>query len=170
MARGFVFNLQAVLDQRGRVEEVRRRVVADLERERIRLEERLRGHQRAIAGAKQDLRRELGAARSDGVVAGRTQAESLSLSAVRMQAGESLRLVAVAQQTVIELAGLHQRIDRARLELLEATTQKKAVELLRAKRLEEWKQEVRRKENAELDELSVMRHARSDGAESGAAA
>lgn len=168
MARRFTFNLQAVLDQRERLEEARRRVVADLERERLAVEQRLRGYQRSITAAKQDLRRELGGER--GVTRDTDDAERLSLSAVRMQAGASLRLVSLAQQTVLELAGLHKRLDAARLELLEAATQKKAVELLRQKRLDEWKQEGRRRENAELDEMTVMRHARRDDAHAGEAA
>lgn len=166
MARGFVFRLQAVLDQRERLVDVKQRAVAELERERSVVEDRLRGYQRAISSAKEDLRRELGAERASASDSMRP----VSLASVRMQAGASLKLVALAQQTAIELAGVHKRVDAARLELLAAMTQKKAVELLREKRLQEWKQEQRRRENAELDELVVMRHGRSDDASRGAAA
>jgi flagellar FliJ protein len=168
MPRGFRFNLQPVLDQRERIEEAKRLIVAELERERIRIEDRLRGYQRAIVAAKQDLSRQLGAQQAR--IAAPDAAERISVESVRMQAGASLRLVAQAQQTVLELAGLHKRLDAARLDLLDAATQKKAVELLREKRHEEWKQEQRRKENAELDEMTVMRHVRRDDETAGAAA
>lgn len=166
MPRGFRFNLQAVLEQRERVEEAKRRVVVELERERLAIEERIRGYQRAITSARQDMRRELGAERTDGEQSG----ANVSLSYVRMQAGASLNLVAKAQQAVLELAGLGRRLDAARVELLEAATRRKAVELLREKRLQEWKRAQRAKEDAELDEMSVMRYGRADTSETGAAA
>ena len=40
----------------------------------------------------------------------------------------------------------------------------KAVELLKAKRLQEWKDEIRKKEDAEIDEMNVMRHNRGEEA------
>jgi flagellar export protein FliJ len=81
-----------------------------------------------------------------------------------MQANASLHLVARAQQAVLELAGLHRRIDAARLELLKATTDRKAVELLKERRRREWVDEQRRREDAELDEINVMRHGRGEEA------
>ncbi|MGE3106840.1 MAG: flagellar export protein FliJ [Phycisphaerales bacterium] len=155
MPRGFIFSLQPVLEQRQRIEDQRRLAVAELERERLRTEESLRAYQRAIAAAKRDLRVRLGAERS------REEGSApVSLADVRLQASESLSLVNKAQQAVIHLAGIHKQIDAARLSLLEATTQRKAVELLRTRRLEEWTQQQRRRESAELDELCVMRFAR----------
>ena len=84
----------------------------------------------------------------------------VALHAVKMQANASLHLVARAQQAVLELAGVHKRLDAARIELLSATTARKAVELLRDRRYQQWKHEQARKEAAESDELNVMRHGR----------
>lgn len=165
MARRFVFSLEAVLRQRRAAEEQRQLVVAALERERIGLEERIRGFQRSITSAKEDLRLRLGQERGSGGGGGDGgRAGTVSIPEVKMQANASLHLVARAQQAVIELAGLHRRIDAARLELLRATTARKAVELLRTRRYEEWREENKRKEAAELDEINVTRHGRNEEA------
>lgn len=158
MARKFKFTLEAVLTQRLATEEQHQRRVATLERERLSLEDRIRGYQRTIRGAKEDLRRRLVSERNEADAPG----GAVSLSDVKLQANASLHMVARAQQAVLELAGLHRRIDAARLELLKATTDRKAVELLKAKRLQEWKDEIRRKGDAEIDEMNVMRHGRAE--------
>jgi hypothetical protein len=163
MARKFKFTLEAVLTQRMAIEEQHQRRVATLERERLALEDRIRGFQRLIRGAKEDLRRRL-VSESREVDLDAPVAGGVSLSDVKLQANASLHLVARAQQSVLELAGLHRRIDAARLELLGATTDRKAVELLKAKRLQEWKDEIRKKEDAEIDEMNVMRHNRDEEA------
>ena len=43
--------------------------------------------------------------------------------------------------------------------LLEATTRRKGVELLKEKRLQEWRDEENRREDALLDEIAVTRAA-----------
>lgn len=163
MARKFRFSLEAVLRQRLAIEEKHQRLVAELERERLALEDKIRGYQRSIMSAKEDLRRRLSSEQRAAELE-RTGGTGVCLSDVRLQANASLHLVVLAQQTVLELAGLHRRLDAARLELLKATTGRKAVELLKTKRHQEWKEEIRRKEDAELDELNVMRHARGEEA------
>jgi flagellar export protein FliJ len=162
MGRKFVFSLEAVLRQREAIEERQQRRVAELERERLAVEDRIRGHQAAITGAKQDLRRRLCVEKRAGDLG--TAGGGVSLRDVRLQANASLHMVARAQQAVLELAGVHRRLDAARLELLKATTERKAVELLRAKRYEEWRAALARKEDAELDEINVTRHARNQEA------
>jgi flagellar export protein FliJ len=166
MAAKFRFSLEAVLRQRMALEEREQRRVAELERERLAIEERIRGCQRSIAGAKEDLRRRLSSEkRAQELSRG---ASGVSLSDVRLQANASLHMVARAQQAVLELAGVHRRLDAARLELIRATTARKAIELLKAKRFEEWRNEVKKREAAEMDELNVMRHGRSDAHEEAA--
>ena len=162
MAKKFRFSLEAVLQQRRAAEELHQRRVAELERERLALEERIRGHQRSIMTAKEDLRRRLCTEKRPTELG--PGAEGVSLSDVRLQANASLHMVARAQQAVLELAGVHRRLDAARLELIRATTERKAVELLKSKRHQEWRDEIRRKEDAEMDEINVTRHARSQEA------
>lgn len=165
MAR-FRFDLQRLLDHRQRVERDKQLAVAALERERIALEDRIREHQRAIGATKADLRsallgerlRERPGARASG---------GMDPRSVRMQAGASLHLVVKTQQLVIALAGLHKKINAARLELLQAATQRKAVELLRQRRFERWRMEQARRETAELDDLTAARVGRSDALDAG---
>jgi flagellar FliJ protein len=146
MARRFTFRLQPVLEQRRRLEQERQREVGALERERIELEERIRAWQGAIGAARSDLRARLGGG-----------GRSISLQDVRMQANASLHLAARAQQAVLELAGVHARLEAARRRLLEATTARKAVSLLRERRLAEWRLGERRREEREIDDLNTMR-------------
>ncbi len=146
----FAFKLEPVLQQRTREERERQKALADLQRQRASLEDEIRGCQRAIDQEKADLRDLLGAG-SGGAV---------DLRGARMQAGASLHHMARAQRAVLRLAGLHRRIELARAELLEATKRRKAVENLRERRFDEWKREQDATEARELDDLSVMRHAR----------
>lgn len=153
MGRRFVFELQAVLDQRERVEDEHRRRVAGIERERVAVEDRLRALQHQILGAKQALRDRLTS--TDGGSA------SVPVSEVRLQATASSQLLLRAQQAVLELAGIHRRLETARRELAAAAAARKAVELLRTRRFEEWKRALAKAEQAELDELAVMRAGRA---------
>lgn len=138
----FRFKLQPVLDQRERIEEQRTLEVANLERERLVIEDRLRSLQSRIAGAKDDLRSRLAAPGS-----------SVIITDIRLQANASLYMSAQAQRVVLELAGAYQRVEHARKRLLEATTARKAVETLRERRRAEWKHEQARREQAQLDEI-----------------
>jgi flagellar export protein FliJ len=80
--------------------------------------------------------------------------------AVRLQSGAAVRLGMAAQRAVLELAGVHRRLEGARAELLEAAKRRKAVELLRERRYEEWRTDQNRRELAAVDELAVMAAAR----------
>lgn len=141
MAR-FRFELQVVLDQRERVERDRQKVVAELEAQRVSLEDVIRRCQDGLARERMQLREML---------------KGSDLRGVRYQVAASGRLAATAQRAVLELAGVHKRLEAARQALLEAARQRKAVELLRERRFEEWRQEQNRRESAAADELVVMR-------------
>jgi flagellar FliJ protein len=147
----FRFKLQAVLDHREMVEQERQRAVASLERERARLENVIRDCQRSIVAEKAGLRA--------GLRAG-------DFAAARRQSAAATHFDVVAQRTVLELAGLHKRLQIARASLLEAAKARKAVELLRERHLEAWRAEQNRREAATIDELAVMRAGRAaeDGA------
>lgn len=143
----FRFELEAVLTQRRAAERVTRQALAHIEREREAIEDYIRECHRGALTARNDLRDRLGAG---GLV---------DLRSVRVQAGASLTLVARAQRAVLELAGVHKRIDAARIELLRAAVRRKSVESLRERRYAEWARDQARKEEARLDELMVMRGA-----------
>lgn len=139
MAR-FRFQLEPVLKARRHAERARQRVVASLEGERLGLERRIRGHQDAIASSRRLLREQ---------IVGRLD--------VHMLRGESAVAVAAmrqAQQLVLELAGVHKRLEAARGELIEATRARRAIELLRERRFEAWRKAQEKAEQNLLDELA----------------
>lgn len=151
MPRKFVFKLQPVLEQRERLEEDRKRVAAQRERERLEAEARLRGLQHQIAQAKHDLRERLAAGGP----------QTVNIPGVRLQANASLHMAHTAQRAAIELAGSYQRSEAARRELLAAMTGRKAVQTLKERRYEEFKREQAKRELAELDDIVSVRSARA---------
>lgn len=156
MARRFRFSLEPVLQHRRRIEEGCLRDVAVIEQERVRIEERLRGINARLVQSRADLRERFAPAGGGSVRGG--------IGSVRMDSTAALRLTVDAQQAAIELAGVMRRLERARAVLLEATTARKGVERLRERRLEEWKYEQTRRENAELDEIATIGAARTAAA------
>lgn len=156
MAR-FRFNLQAVLKQRLALERQKQLRVAALEQQRLALEDEIRAHQATLQREKADLREALSRERTADYENG------VDLRGVRLQANAALHVVAKAQQAVLRLAAVHQRLDAARLDLLAATKARKGVETLRDRRFEAWRSEEKRQESNVLDELAVMRAARTTG-------
>ena len=77
-----------------------------------------------------------------------------------MQANASLAIMRDAQRTVLELAGLHRQLEQARERLREAAKERRAVELLKERKLEAWRRSQARAEQLLLDELSVGRASR----------
>lgn len=143
---GFVFNLEPVLKARKHVERERQRTVATLESRRRQLETALRRQQDRIAGTKSALR--------DSLV-GAVQTANL-----RSHAASAMRLMRDANQLVLELAGVHQRLSAARDSLREAMKQRRAIELLRESRYEAWLAAERKADAAAVDELAVIAAAR----------
>jgi flagellar export protein FliJ len=131
-----------VLDHREMIEDQRQRRVAEIERERVRIEESIRATYRAILAEQHAAR--LLAAKGD-------------IPGARRQGSAITALHQRAQRAVVELSGVHARLDAARAELLAATIARKSVDLLRERRYEEWKRDIDRREQAALDELAVMR-------------
>lgn len=161
----FRFKLEHVLEQRVREERDKQIAFAAIDRERVELESQIRGHQHALVGYKRDLRGALAGDQTGSSPDG----ASITLPDVRLQAGASLMVMGKAQSAVLQLAGVHKRLDSARAELLEAARARRAVELLREQRLAQWKREQDRKEAAELDDLTVMRAGRDHDINGGGA-
>lgn len=146
----FVFQLQAVLVQRRAVERTRTIALAGIERERLALEQRIRDAHRNVQSERAELREQLIGA-NDG------ESRLVDLRGVRFQAGAAVVLAARTQQLVLQLAGLHKRLDRAREELRQAVAARKAVELLREERFAQWLADLNKREAMMLDELATMR-------------
>lgn len=138
----FRFALQPVLNQRERTEEERLVAVAELERQRIGLEEEIRVLQGRIEFEREELRTGLDA--------------TVQVAAIRMQAAASLHAVAEAQKLVFKLAGVHQRLKVARARLVEAIAERKALELLKERRLTEWKLGIEKREERLLDDVGTF--------------
>lgn len=146
MAR-FRFSLEAVLRYRKSLEQLKQKAVAELEIERVRLEGLIRQQQLGLERERSEL---------SGLL---TEAD---MRGVRWQAAAAVRMVAVAQRYAIELAGVLKRLEAARAELLEASKRRKAVELLKERRFDEWRTDEAHRELASVDELAVMAAGRKD--------
>ncbi|MDG2020676.1 MAG: flagellar FliJ family protein [Phycisphaerales bacterium] len=142
----FRFELQAVLDTRLRAEELCQCRVAELEASRRRLEDGLRAQQARIGESREQLR---------GRLLG-----SIDANTLRGQANASLAGMRDAQRVVLELAGIHRRLQSVVEELRAASRDRRAVEILKERRFEDWRREQDRREQAELDELALIRGSR----------
>lgn len=147
MAR-FVFRLQPLLRARRRAEQARQRAVAEVVRERLDLEDQLRRRQEQITQGKQAL--------GDRLVG------MLDVRLLRDQAGATMLYLRKARQLALELAGTHRRLEAAREELIEATKRRRALDLLRDRRFEQWKADLDKADTAALDELAVIAAARRE--------
>jgi len=145
----FVFNLEAALELRRRVERERQLAVARLEQGRVTLEDRVRTVQQRLVRERDDMRALLGPG-SAGI--GR-----VSVASVRLQATAGLHGLAELRTLAVELAGVLKRLELARNQLTQAAVARKAVEKLRQQRFERWKREQDHREAAELDDLTLMR-------------
>jgi flagellar FliJ protein len=138
----FVFSLQALLDARQRDEDACRRRVGQFERERQAVESRIRIQQDLIGQSRLQMAGQLVGA--------------IDVARLRGEGATSLRAIRAAQKLVLELAGVHKRLERARTDLLAATKKRRAVELLRDRRFAEWKAAMEKAETAAIDELAVQ--------------
>lgn len=146
--RKFVFQLQPLLELRRRQEQTKQRALAEINRHRITLEAQLRRQQELIRQDKADLRQRL--------------TGPLDTTALRMNASASLQSLRIAQRLAIELAGAHRRMNSARDELVEATKHRRAMELLRDRRFQQWSAEVEKADVTAMDELAVISAARKE--------
>lgn len=149
MARGFVFELEAVLEQRRRAEKDRQRALAEERARQVAAQQRVEQVHEMMRRGQDDLR---------GILT--PGGGPLALASVRMQATSGLHAIVLLQRAAIELAGINKRVEAARAALLQATIARKGVETLRERRYRAWKMEQERREAAELDDLNVMRHGR----------
>ncbi|MCZ6836365.1 MAG: flagellar FliJ family protein [Planctomycetota bacterium] len=144
----FVFTLDPLFRARQRVEETLQRQVAHIERERLELERKIRRQQEAISEGKRAMQDQL--------------VGTLCMGDLRDQAGSTLRVMRDTQKVVLELAGIHKRLDATRQGLLEASKERRAIELLRERREEQWRKKLEKAENEAMDELAIFAAARKD--------
>lgn len=142
MAR-FRFSLEAVLRARVRTERDRQCELAAIQRERTELLETLRRQQARIDEARDALRDRL--------------TGTLHAAELRLHAGAVLQDMRAAQRNARALAAMQQRLDVAREALVQARRERRAIEMLRERRYEQWRAEEGRREQQELDELAARR-------------
>ncbi len=156
MAR-FRFELEPLLEQRRREERDRMKAVAEIERERVEIEDAAMRLALAQRDEREALRREL------------SGAAGVDLGRVKLQSNASLHGLRRTHELALSGAAVLKRLEAARRGLVEATTRRRAVELLRERRYEAWLGAERAKEARALDELVTARYGR-DGTGDGAMA
>jgi flagellar FliJ protein len=144
----FKFTLEPLLKVRRHAEQAHQRAVSQLEIQRMQIEDQLRRQQASISDGRDSLRSGL---------TGRVDVHSL-----RLHAGASMQMMRAALRLVLELAGVHKRLEAARAGLIEATKQRRAMELLHDRQLARFKAAIERRETAALDEMAVIAAARAD--------
>jgi flagellar FliJ protein len=142
----FIFKLEPVLKMRKHAENILRREVAQLEQAKTTLKESLRTRQQRLSDSKNAVRDQL--------------VGSVDLSHIRLQATAGMGIMRDAQRNVLELAGLHRKLEVARLKLAEAAKERRAIELLRERRFDQWRAEQSRREEAAFDDMSTTRSGR----------
>lgn len=146
----FKFALQPLLRVRKLQEQDLQLRLAVIERERLQIENALRRQQHQLAEGKQSMR---------GSLVGHINTNNL-----RLYAASGMAVMRTAQRMVLELAGVHRRLEGARAELIHATQNRRAVELLRDRRYREWKRKIDQTEVRLLDDLAVNAAARTESA------
>ena len=142
----FQFKFQTLLAHHRRVEDQRQRELAKHLRARMIFHDQIRDMQNTIRDSKQSL--------SDGLVG------KVDLTRIGQFARYSGHAAQRARQIVVRLAGVEKQIEQARQVLLDATKQRKSLELLSDKHEAQWHYEQNRRETNELDELATTRYAR----------
>ncbi len=137
----FEFRFQNVLRHRRNIEQQRQRELAKVLHTRQVGLNHLRDMQETI----RDSKRQLGS----GLV-GKVNLEDISGFA-RYSAFVAER----GRQIVSQLAELDKRINEARSRLIEATKDRRAMELLRDRHYAQWQEEQNRRENIEMDEIAT---------------
>lgn len=139
----FTFNLEGVLTQREHVERQRQRDLAEAQGVVAQLEAELRSVEGTQAMATQDLR--------ENRLVGTIDLAFLAAHR-RFMIATQRKGMGIVQQ----IANAQVKVVAARSALAEAAKQTKAIEILRDKRFELWKQEQAKKETDALDEASMQ--------------
>ncbi len=138
----FQFRLQSVLNHRQIVEDQAQRALAQILRQRMILMSQIQQMQSTIAQSKRDL---------SGSLVGKVDLPQVA-DFTRYASHVSQR----AREIVQRLAAIEKEIEAARGKLIKATTDRKAMELLRDRQKREWEIDQARRETAQLDEIATQ--------------
>lgn len=145
----FRFRLQPVLEMRRREERAEQIAVAALERERSGLEAAIRASDDAVRRENERLASILGAG------------GAIDIRGARLQAGAALHAGLSVRDTMARLEGIEQRLAAARERLARAAARRRGVEALRDRQRARYEQDLRRREQAALDDLTSARGVRA---------
>ena len=152
----FNFRFQSVLEHRRRIEDECQRELAQHLRTHMILEGQLQRMERQVRQSKHEL--------ADALV-GRVDVQRVSDFA--RYSGHSAER---ARQLADRISQAKRQIDQARAKLLDATRQRKAMELLRSRHEQAWRKELRRREAMQMDELATQQFVRGAAGQAPAAA
>ena len=138
----FIFQLDAVLRHRERIEQDRRRDLSSAESEMVRLQGQMRAIDDDVLANADAVKR--------GLV-GRLDMNYLAAHR-RYMLGMQRRSAALAQQMSLQQAA----IDRARQALAEAARQRKVLQKLEERQRRRWSDALARREAADADELNTQ--------------
>lgn len=144
----FVFRYETLLNHRRDIEDQCQRELASQMRARMIMTDQLRGMQQDITDSKHRL--------------GSSLVGKVDLSQVGDFTRYNQQATVRGRQLVKRIAEVEIKVVHARQQLLHATQQRKALELLRERDLKQWRKEMDRKETAELDELAAQAFIRED--------
>ena len=148
----FEFRYQAVLRQREAIEQGKQRALAKLIHQRNAMFGQLREMQDTISTSKRDA--------ASGLVG------AVNLDAIAGIARYSASCALRGNTLVREIAQLENLVEQARSELIEASKNRQALELLRDRQRQQWELEQRRMEASRLDEQTTQQYAAKAMAES----
>jgi len=150
--QAFQFRFQTVLRQREAIEQLKQRAFAQLMHERNAKFSQLRVMQETISSSKRQA--------AGGLVG------TVDLNAIAGIARYSASCALRGNALVREIAEMENLVEQARNELVEASKNRKALELLRDRQRQEWELEQRRMEAKRLDEQTTQAYAAKVMAES----
>lgn len=138
----FRFQLDPLLELREREEREAQRALADVQAEANEIEREITDAQQAINQLKEDLRSVIGVG-------------PVQVRQVGRQAAATLTKRARTQENAVRLAEVYRRVETARGLLAEAAQRRRAVELLKERRLEAFRRAEAKRESEELDDLAA---------------
>jgi len=145
VAKSFRFPFDPVLRQRRQEEQTIQRQLAEIVRRQLIVETRLQEIQNQIRSGKQDLGIEL--------------LGEVNTTVIRVQANMSIQLDMQARQLALGLAEVYHQAEKVREELVHASQRRRAMEILRENRYEQWKMDIKKEEEKEQDDMTMTRMA-----------
>jgi flagellar FliJ protein len=139
----FAFQLEGVLRHRTNIEHQRKRELAVIQGQMTALDAELRALDASVRSSESDLRTNRLMGKIDLAFLGAYRRYSIAMQRKAM---------GIAQK----MAAVQVQIDQAKRNLAEAAKRKKVLEKLRERQLARWREELARRDAAEMDEIGMQ--------------